>query len=138
MIAVNDGKIIKVGDTPALGHYVVLQDSTGNTYTYSQLGSVSKTYPVPKPVRINSRDVAQELAAPKVKAPKTAASAGRQETAQLKAPKSPKITGPATAGTQSAGSTGHSGSAHAGSSSATEPPPRGASRDPRARQSGRP
>ena len=47
MIAVNDGKIVKVGQNAKLGRYVELQDATGNIYTYSQLGSVSKSYPCP-------------------------------------------------------------------------------------------
>jgi murein DD-endopeptidase MepM/ murein hydrolase activator NlpD len=80
VIAVNDGKIVKVGSSQALGRYVKLQDSTGNIYTYAHLGSVSKTYPVAKPVRITAKDIAQELAAPKVKAPSAPASAGLQQT----------------------------------------------------------
>ncbi|MGB9183608.1 MAG: lytic murein transglycosylase [Solirubrobacteraceae bacterium] len=80
VIAVNDGKIVKVGQNAQLGRYVELQDATGNIYTYSQLGSVSKTYPVPKPIKITARDIAAELAAPAGKAPTTAASAGSQVT----------------------------------------------------------
>jgi murein DD-endopeptidase MepM/ murein hydrolase activator NlpD len=80
VIAVNDGKIVKVGSSAALGHYVKLQDSTGNIYTYAHLGSVSKTYPVAKPVRITAKDIAQELAAPKIKPPSAPASAGQQQT----------------------------------------------------------
>ena len=64
VIAVNDGKIVKVGESATLGHYVELQDATGNIYTYSQLGTVSKRYPVPKPVKITARDIAKELSAP--------------------------------------------------------------------------
>ncbi len=78
VIAVNDGKIVKTGRTAALGRYVELQDATGNLYTYSQLGSVSRTYPVPKPVKITAADIARELAAPAGRPPTTAASAGAQ------------------------------------------------------------
>ncbi len=80
VIAVNDGKIVKVGTSSQLGHYIRLQDSTGNIYTYAHLGSIAKTYPVPKPVRITAKDIAQELAAPKIKAPSAPASAGLQQT----------------------------------------------------------
>ena len=80
VIAVNDGKIVKVGSSRTLGQYVELQDSTGNIYTYAHLGSVSKTYPVAKPVKITTKDIAQELAAPKIKAPSAPASAGLQQT----------------------------------------------------------
>ena len=48
MIAVNDGKVVKLGASERLGRYVVLQDVYGNTYTYANLGSVAKTYPTPK------------------------------------------------------------------------------------------
>ena len=48
VIAVNDGKVIKLGTSKRLGRYVVLQDVYGNTYTYANLGSVAKTYPTPK------------------------------------------------------------------------------------------
>ena len=78
VIAVNDGRIVKVGQSPQLGRYVELQDSTGNIYTYSQLGSVARSYPVPRPVKITARDIARELAAPLLKAPRAAASAGAQ------------------------------------------------------------
>ena len=61
VIAVNDGKIVKVGHNAQLGHYIELQDATGNVYTYAQLGSVPSTYPVPKPVKMTARDIAQEL-----------------------------------------------------------------------------
>jgi hypothetical protein len=85
VIAVNDGKIVKVGQSPQLGRYVVLQDATGNLYTYSQLGSVAKKYPVPKPVKLTARDIAQELAAPVQHAPPTApASAGQQTSPAAK------------------------------------------------------
>ena len=78
VIAVNDGKIVRLGHTAALGDYVELQDATGNVYTYSQLGSISRRYAAPRPVRITGRDIASELAAPKVAAPNAAASAGQQ------------------------------------------------------------
>ena len=48
VIAVNDGKVVKLGTSKRLGRYVVLQDVYGNTYTYAGLGSVAKTYPSPK------------------------------------------------------------------------------------------
>jgi hypothetical protein len=86
VIAVNDGKIVKVGSSAGLGTYVKLQDSTGNIYTYAHLGTVSKTYPVAKPVKITARDIAQELAAPKIKAPSAPASAGLQQTTPAATP----------------------------------------------------
>jgi hypothetical protein len=101
VIAVNDGKIVKVGSSAQLGRYIKLQDSTGNIYTYAHLGNVSTTYPVPKPVKITAKDIAKELAAPKIKAPTAAASAGLQRTAPTAATAAAPAT-PATAPTAAA------------------------------------
>ena len=78
VIAVNDGKVVKVGQNATLGHYLELQDQTGNIYTYAQLGSIPKQYPVPKPVKITAADIAKELSVPKVAKPSAPASAGAQ------------------------------------------------------------
>ena len=48
VIAVNDGKVVSIGVSQRLGHYVILQDVYGNTYTYGHLGTVAKTFPSPK------------------------------------------------------------------------------------------
>jgi Transglycosylase SLT domain/Peptidase family M23 len=80
VIAANDGKIVKIGDSPTLGHYIDLQDSTGNIYTYAQLGSITKTYPVAKPVKITPADIATELSASPGRAPSAPATAGSQPT----------------------------------------------------------
>jgi hypothetical protein len=48
IVAVNDGRVVKVGKSKRLGRFVTLQDVYGNTYTYAHLGEVSKTYPAPK------------------------------------------------------------------------------------------
>ncbi len=50
-IAVQDGRITAIGDSPTLGRYISLRDAYGNTYTYGQLGSVAELYPV-----LESRD----------------------------------------------------------------------------------
>ena len=49
VIAVNDGRVVKLGKSKRLGRFVTLQDVYGNTYTYAHLGEVSRTYPAPKP-----------------------------------------------------------------------------------------
>ena len=56
VVAVNDGVIKKIGDNPKLGRYIVLQDAYGNTYTYSQLGSIEKTHPVPRSQNLSAKD----------------------------------------------------------------------------------
>jgi hypothetical protein len=81
IVAVNDGEIKTVGRNRRLGRYVVLQDVYGNRYTYSQLGSVARVFPVPKrgasdpdrsarAVKANGDDNLPE--------PQSPASAGRQ------------------------------------------------------------
>ncbi len=52
VVAVNDGTIKRIGHSKHLGRYVVLADAYGNRFTYAQLGSLSKLYPVPKKQRI--------------------------------------------------------------------------------------
>ena len=81
VIAVNDGKIVSVGENAQWGKYVQLQDQTGNIYTYAQLGSIPSEYPVPKAVTISASQLAKELSAPALPAPKTPASAGSQQSA---------------------------------------------------------
>ncbi|MHB8234169.1 MAG: lytic murein transglycosylase [Solirubrobacteraceae bacterium] len=49
VIAVQDGEVVKIGDSPTLGHYVQLRDAYGNTYVYGQLGEVSSVFPVLEP-----------------------------------------------------------------------------------------
>ncbi|HTU95796.1 MAG TPA: lytic murein transglycosylase [Solirubrobacteraceae bacterium] len=113
VIAVNDGKIVGVGTSKTLGHYVKLQDATGNIYTYAQLGTVSKRYPVPKPVKSSSKQIIKQFSVPASKAPTSAASAGTQvlpktattisKAATKPSTSTPSITGPASAGTQTTG-----------------------------------
>ena len=79
VIAVNDGKIVKIGDNARFGRYIELQDATGNIYTYAHLGSVPALYPVPKPVKASSTSIAKALLAPATKAPKQPATAGTQQ-----------------------------------------------------------
>jgi hypothetical protein len=61
VIAVNDGKIIAIGDTAELGRYIKLQDDAGNTYTYSHLGLIPSSYPVPKAVAESAAQLRKEL-----------------------------------------------------------------------------
>jgi Transglycosylase SLT domain len=56
IVAVNDGVIKKIGDTPRLGRYLVLQDAYGNRYIYAQLGQVVKVHPVAKPQKLTADD----------------------------------------------------------------------------------
>ena len=79
VVAVNDGKIKKIGRNERLGRYVVLQDVYGNRYTYSQLGSVARVYPVPRKGAYDpKRDVRAVKANGADPQPAAPASAGRQ------------------------------------------------------------
>src|SRR5690348_14846985 len=73
-IAVNDGKIVKVGENATWGKFVQLQDQTGNIYTYAHLGSVPAKYPVPKPVKVSAAQLTKELSTPTLPSPKSPAS----------------------------------------------------------------
>ncbi|HEX2726868.1 MAG TPA: lytic murein transglycosylase [Beijerinckiaceae bacterium] len=77
VVAVQDGKIVKVGQNKRLGNFVMLRDVYGNTYTYAGLKKVASQVPVPKPKTQSKESIAKELALPKAEAaPKQAASAG--------------------------------------------------------------
>ena len=49
VIAVQDGKVVQIGHSAALGRFLVLRDAFGNTYTYAHLGDVASLYPVLAP-----------------------------------------------------------------------------------------
>jgi hypothetical protein len=77
VVAVQDGKIVKVGKNSRLGNFVMLRDVYGNTYTYAGLKKVASQVPVPKDKTQTKESIAKELALPKADpAPKQAASAG--------------------------------------------------------------
>jgi hypothetical protein len=78
VIAVQDGRISRVGHSRKLGNYVELQDSYGNTYLYAGLAKLAKTYPFPKQRKVKRH----ELALPEAGvAPRRAASATKKADA---------------------------------------------------------
>lgn len=82
VIAVKDGTVTAIGDSPSLGEYVSLRDANGNVYTYAQLGSIASLYPVLSPherVKVSAR------IAHAAKRPSGPASAGVQARAPLSA-----------------------------------------------------
>jgi hypothetical protein len=89
VIAVNDGKVLQVGENKNWGRFLRLQDATGNIYTYAHLGSIPKLYPVPKPVKLSVAELTKDLSAQNLPTPKVTspASAGTQ---QASAPPSTK------------------------------------------------
>jgi Transglycosylase SLT domain len=92
VIAVQDGEVVQIGDTPALGRFVALRDAYGNTYVYAQLGGVAALYPVLEPrdhTAVSAR-IAQSAGAGEP-APSGPATAGAQ-------PRSPLSAGAAVSG----------------------------------------
>ena len=58
VIAVQDGRISRIGHSRRHGDFVELQDSYGNSYLYAGLGEVAKTYPFPKQRKAKRRELA--------------------------------------------------------------------------------
>ncbi|MEA2340892.1 MAG: hypothetical protein QOG11_969, partial [Solirubrobacteraceae bacterium] len=78
-VAVQDGRIVRIGTSARLGRYVQLRDVYGNTYTYGRLGSVAKRYRAPVRRTVSSAEIARELDLPhKDPKPTAPASAGQQ------------------------------------------------------------
>jgi len=82
VIAVQDGQVTAIGDSPALGRYVSLRDAYGNTYTYAQLGSVATLYPVLEP-RVHTARSARGRGSSATSRPLAPASAGVQPHSPL-------------------------------------------------------
>src|SRR5215213_83969 len=82
VVAVNDGRIVRTGETERLGKFIQLQDTYGNTYTYGRLGSIPKTYPAPKPRKTTKAKIARELKLPKADAKPTAPASATARTAR--------------------------------------------------------
>jgi Transglycosylase SLT domain/Peptidase family M23 len=86
VIAVQDGKVVQIGSSPALGRFVALRDAYGNTYYYAQLGSVARVYPVLVPrwtARISPSPATPPASEPRPTGP---ASAGAQPAQPAQAP----------------------------------------------------
>ena len=77
-VAVQDGQVVRIGQSKRLGRFLMLRDAYGNTYTYGHLDSVSAMHAVPR---------ATKAAAANESAPAT---------------NDPAQAAPATAGTQAA------------------------------------
>jgi soluble lytic murein transglycosylase-like protein len=80
VIAVQDGQVVALGDSPQLGHFISLRDAYGNTYTYAQLGDVAQLYPVLEPHDAGHTGEANGVGAKEQSEPRptTPASAGTQ------------------------------------------------------------
>jgi transglycosylase-like protein with SLT domain/peptidase M23-like protein len=97
IVAVQDGKIVKVGNTKRLGNFIQLRDVYGNTYTYAGLKKIATQVPVPKEKTQSKASIAKELALPKADpAPQGPASAGRNTGKGARPAALPKVRKAAT------------------------------------------
>jgi Transglycosylase SLT domain len=75
IVAVHDGVIKRIGQSPRLGSYIVLQDAYGNRFIYAELGRIVKVHPVPKARELTAEDF-KLISPPEDPAPTEPASAG--------------------------------------------------------------
>jgi soluble lytic murein transglycosylase-like protein len=78
VVAVQDGRIVQLGNSRKLGKYVVLRDVYGDVFTYAGLGSLAPSYRLPKAPGVPAQATAAQTAGGHDPAPAQPASAGRQ------------------------------------------------------------
>ena len=82
VVAVQDGRIMRIANSPRLGRFVMLRDAYGNTYTYAHLGKVAHSVLVAKEQAPAKARAVRSLAAPGADpAPVAPASAGSNRSA---------------------------------------------------------
>jgi soluble lytic murein transglycosylase-like protein len=88
VVAVQDGRIMQIGDSRKIGKYVILRDVYGDVFTYAGLGSIARTYTVAKPEGQKGASPVVKAASSKDPAPSQPATAGNQAptTLQVKTP----------------------------------------------------
>jgi hypothetical protein len=91
VVAVQDGRIVQLGNSRKLGRYVVLRDVYGDVFTYAGLGSIAPSYRLPKALGASARAAVAQAAQGRDPAPAQPASAGRQLplTLHVKTPAKP-------------------------------------------------
>jgi hypothetical protein len=82
VVAVQDGRILQVGHSRALGRFVILRDVYGDVFTYAGLGSVARTYAA-KASRAPVKSPGVEAAGTHDPTPSQPASAGSQSPLTL-------------------------------------------------------
>jgi soluble lytic murein transglycosylase-like protein len=88
VVAVQDGRIVQIGDSRKLGKFIVLRDVYGDLFTYAGLGSIAPDYVLAKVHAADARSPVVEAASTHEHAPSQPASAGTQSpvTLQVKTP----------------------------------------------------
>jgi len=91
VVAVQDGRIMQIGESRKLGKFIVLRDVYGDTFTYAGLGAIAPTYTLGRPTRSPAPGV--KAAGKQDPTPSQPASAGTQVPLTLQvrtpAPQSP-------------------------------------------------
>ncbi len=104
VVAVEDGRIVGIGHSHKLGHYVVLRDTYGDLFTYAGLGSIAPDYRLPKPVQVQvPKGALQSGESASDPTPKQTASSGRQLPVTLHVAKKKTATSTKTASAVSSG-----------------------------------
>src|SRR5271154_3749173 len=88
VVAVQDGRVVKIGKSARLGRYLVLRDVYGDLFTYAGLGSIAPSYVLANPTASPRKSRGVEAASTRDPAPTLPASAGIQSplTLRVKAP----------------------------------------------------
>jgi hypothetical protein len=95
VVAVQDGRVVELGNSRKLGRYVILRDTYGDLFTYAGLGSIAPSYRLPKAPRTASASgegLTSAAARTHEPAPTQPASAGRQAPLTLKVKTPPRRT----------------------------------------------
>jgi membrane-bound lytic murein transglycosylase B len=100
VVAVEDGRIMQIGDSHELGKYVVLRDVYGDLFTYAGLGSIAPTYTPSKGPSARVKSPVVEAASAHVPTPSLPATAGSQSplTLSVKTPSKPSTPASASSG----------------------------------------
>jgi soluble lytic murein transglycosylase-like protein len=95
VVAVQDGRVVQIGDSRKLGKYVVLRDVYGDVFTYAGLGSIAPTYVLAKAHKTSVKSQVVEAASTRDPAPSQPATAGVQApvTLTVKTPSTPNPSG---------------------------------------------
>jgi hypothetical protein len=103
VVAVQNGRVMKLGSSRKLGRYLILRDVYGDIFTYAGLGTIAPTYKLPKGGEQRATSPLVEVAARHDPAPAQAASAGVQPplTLHVSTPKPKSHAHAAQAGTAS-------------------------------------
>ncbi|HEX4466813.1 MAG TPA: lytic murein transglycosylase [Solirubrobacteraceae bacterium] len=97
VVAVQDGRVVAIGDSPLLGKYVILRDVYGDLFTYAGMGSIAPTYTLAKNPSAAAGSAAVRAAGTHDPAPSAPATAGSQLPVTLTV-KAPKQNSPAAGG----------------------------------------